>query len=311
MKKRFILCRTVLAVCVAALLITFGGVNSYAAEKTKTQTAKVTVTATPTPKPKKGLIKEKGGYRYYVKNKPLKNTWKRINSRYYWFKGNGYAAQSGTFKIKNTYYVFDEKARRLAPKKSSVQKVKNNRYFVTSKGTPVSVGWHEYNGKMYYVYRDGKCAANRTVGGIRCTKDGYASNMDQVKCKLAAKKFIAQHTTANMTKEQKLRACFNYIVGYNRFVGNMSPTKEEFQTTTWVYKYGLQMFQNGLTGNCYGISSSFAAVAKELGYQPYVITIPEGHGFVMIDGRYYDNMYGGLFNAATRPAYYVLQKIKF
>ena len=164
---------------------------------------------------------------------------------------------------------------------------------------------------MYYVYRDGKCAANRTVGGIRCTKDGYASNMDQVKCKLAAKKFIAQHTTANMTKEQKLRACFNYIVGYNRFVGNMSPTKEEFQTTTWVYKYGLQMFRNGLTGNCYGISSSFAAVAKELGYQPYVITIPEGHGFVMIDGRYYDNMYGGLFNAVTRPAYYVLQKIKF
>ena len=311
MKKRFILCRTVLVVCVAALLITFGGVNSYAAEKTKTQTAKVTVTATPTPKPKKGLIKEKGGYRYYVKNKPLKNAWKRINSRYYWFRGNGYAAQSGTFKIKNTYYVFDEKARRLAPKKNSVQKVKNNRYFVTSKGTPVSVGWHEYNGKMYYVYRDGKCAANRTVGGIRCTKDGYASNMDQVKCKLAAKKFIAQHTTANMTKEQKLRACFNYIVGYNRFVGNMSPTKEEFQTTTWVYKYGLQMFQNGLTGNCYGISSSFAAVAKELGYQPYVITIPEGHGFVMIDGRYYDNMYGGLFNAATRPAYYVLQKIKF
>ena len=311
MKKRFILCRTVLAVCVAALLITFGGVNSYAAEKTKTQTAKVTVTATPTPKPKNGLIKEKGGYRYYVKNKPLKNAWKRTNNRYYWFKGNGYAAQSGTFKIKNTYYVFDEKARRLAPKKSSVQKVKNNRYFVTSKGTPVSVGWHEYNGKMYYVYRDGKCAANRTVGGIRFTKDGYASNMDQVKCKLAAKKFIAQHTTANMTKEQKLRACFNYIVGYNRFVGNMSPTKEEFQTTTWVYKYGLQMFQNGLTGNCYGISSSFAAVAKELGYQPYVITIPEGHGFVMIDGRYYDNMYGGLFNAATRPAYYVLQKIRF
>ena len=180
-----------------------------------------------------------------------------------------------------------------------------------AKGTPVSVGWHEYNGKMYYVYRDGKCAANRTVGGIRFTKDGYASNMDQVKCKLAAKKFIAQHTTANMTKEQKLRACFNYIVGYNRFVGNMSPTKEEFQTTTWVYKYGLQMFQNGLTGNCYGMSSSFAAVAKELGYQPYVITIPEGHGFVMIDGRYYDNMYGGLFNAATRPAYYVLQKIRF
>lgn len=331
MKKKSVFCRTVVVACTAALVLTFGGVSSYAADRFQTGNETATMVSlvadknpavkpvtpaptkksTPTPKPKNGLIKEKSGYRYYVKNKPLKSTWKKISNRYYWFKSNGYAAQNGSCLVKGKYYVFDEKARRLAPKKSSVVKVKTTRYFVTTKGTPVSAGWREYNGKMYYVYKDGKCAANKTVEGIKCTKDGYASNLNQVKCKLAARKFIAQHTTSKMTKEQKLRACFNYIVGYNRFVGNMSPTKQEFKTKTWVYKYGLQMFQNGLTGNCYGISSSFAAVAKELGYQPYVITIPEGHGFVMINGRYYDNMYGALFNASTRPAYKVLQKIKF
>lgn len=71
------------------------------------------------------------------------------------------------------------------------------------------------------------------------------------------------------------------------------------------------MFQNGLTGNCYGIASSVAAIAKELGYEPYVITIPDGHSFVTINGLYYDNMYGTLFGAATRPAYTVEYRIKF
>ena len=31
------------------------------------------------------------------------------------------------------------------------------------------------------------------------------------------------------------------------------------------------MFQNGLTGNCYGIASSVAAIAKELGYEPMLL----------------------------------------
>ena len=78
-------------------------------------------------------------------------------------------------------------------------------------------------------------------------------------------------------------------MAYTNFVGYMDPTPQEFKTKDWVYKYSLQMFQNGLTGNCYGIASSVAAIAKELGYEPYVITIPEGHSFVMINGLYYDN----------------------
>ena len=57
-------------------------------------------------------------------------------------------------------------------------------------------------------------------------------------------------------------------MAYTNFVGYMDPTPQEFKTKDWVYKYSLQMFQNGLTGNCYGIASSVAAIAKELGYEP-------------------------------------------
>lgn len=45
-------------------------------------------------------------------------------------------------------------------------------------------------------------------------------------------------------------------MAYTNFVGYMDPTPQEFKTKDWVYKYSLQMFQNGLTGNCYGIASS-------------------------------------------------------
>ena len=160
-------------------------------------------------------------------------------------------------------------------------------------------------------YKNGKCATNETVGGIKFNKNGYASNLTQARCKLAARNFIARHSNANASNYEKFRSCFYYIMAYTNFVGYMDPTPQEFKTKDWVYKYSLQMFQNGLTGNCYGIASSVAAIAKELGYEPYVITIPDGHSFVMINGLYYDNMYGTLFGAATRPAYTIEHKIKF
>ena len=138
-----------------------------------------------------------------------------------------------------------------------------------------------------------------------------SSNLTQARCKLAARNFIACHSNANASNYEKFRSCFYYIMAYTNFVSYMDPTPKEFKTKDWVYKYSLQMFQNGLTGNCYGIASSVAAIAKELGYEPYVITIPDGHSFVMINGLYYDNMYGTLFGAATRPAYTIEHKIKF
>ena len=95
---------------------------------------------------------------------------------------------------------------------------------------------------------------------------------------------------------------------YDALVKKFTYIQEEHVFFAAAFKYDSQ---NSLTGNCYGIASSVAAIAKELGYEPYVITIPDGHSFVMINGLYYDNMYGTLFGAATRPAYTIEHKIKF
>ena len=51
-------------------------------------------------------------------------------------------------------------------------------------------------------------------------------------------------------------------------------------------------------------------VPRFLGYEPYVIATTGDHGFVMIDGLYYDNM-GPLFGASTHFAYSVRSSVKF
>ena len=76
------------------------------------------------------------------------------------------------------------------------------------------------------------------------------------------------------------------------------------------YQSAIYMFDNNLAGSCYGIASAVAACARVLGYEPYVIATTGDHGFVMIDGLYYDNM-GPLFGASTHFAYSVRSKVKF
>lgn len=57
---------------------------------------------------------------------------------------------------------------------------------------------------MYYVHKNGKCATNETIGGIRFNKNGYASNLTQARCKLAARNFIARHSNANASNYEKI-----------------------------------------------------------------------------------------------------------
>ena len=42
------------------------------------------------------------------------------------------------------------------PGKKTIVNVNGVKYFVDAKGKVVT-GWNELNGKMYYVYKNGKC----------------------------------------------------------------------------------------------------------------------------------------------------------
>lgn len=108
-RKRFTALKVTLTAMMLTATLTFGAGSAYAADLSQEGGSEPTVTITPspevtpelplptstpkpTPVPKNGLLKEGKVYRYYVNNKPVRNKWKKINGKYYWFKSNGVAA---------------------------------------------------------------------------------------------------------------------------------------------------------------------------------------------------------------------------
>lgn len=111
-RKKFTVLKVTLTAMMLTAALTFGAGSAYAADLPQEGGSEPTVTITPspevtpelplptstpkpTPVPKNGLMKEGKVYRYYVNNKPVRNKWKKINGKYYWFKSNGVAAHDG------------------------------------------------------------------------------------------------------------------------------------------------------------------------------------------------------------------------
>lgn len=130
-----------------------------------------------------------------------------------------------------------------------------------------------------------------------------------------------------MTRVQKLRACYNYLAYSGRFY-YYAPADPNLSAKYWYITCANNMFGQS-RGNCYGFSCAFAALAKEIGYQPYMMCarVPgtrdqaaDGytrHCWVMINGEHYDPEgsfagWGGCFGSDyfTTP-YKQLNKVKF
>jgi hypothetical protein len=295
MKKKVMLtfvCIVSLLLCGAFPILASASSGSASAGTAAGTAGETALTVT---KVKKGLVYENNQYRYYTNGKLLKNKWKVINGKRYYFTKNGNAAKGGAVRINKVYYVFNEKAQLLTPKKTSFVTVGKNKYYINKKGKPVS-GWLLQNKKLYYIGKNGKMAVSKTIDGITLNKYGYVKYTVKIQCTIEARKFIERHTSSGMSKLQKLRACYNYILWYQTFRANRDP---DFSSKNWPYACAVDMFtSSNLAGNCYGFACTVAAVAKELGFQPYVLTVPDDHGYVRIDGAYYDNM-GALFGASS------------
>lgn len=162
-------------------------------------------------------------------------------------------------------------------------------YFGTANSGAMSIGWRTIDAKTYYFYADGKMAANCMIEGQYLDANGVKIEQNALlKSKLQA--VISQVTTAGMSKEQKLRACYNYVVRsftYKR--------KYDFNPNNWVNIYAMQMLTER-QGNCYNFAATFGLLARELGYNAQIIagrvTSARGgltpHAWVEIGGLLYD-----------------------
>lgn len=101
---------------------------------------------------------------------------------------------------------------------------------------------------------------------------------------------IARYTNSSMTKEEKLRALYDYSRTSFTYKTLSNDCPPEFLFHEY---YAYQRVTTG-QGNCYGVNFLFGHLAKKIGYDDvkfykgYVLQSRAPHGWVEIDGLIYD-----------------------
>ena len=108
-----------------------------------------------------------------------------------------------------------------------------------------------------------------------------ASNKERVM--EAARKAVEACTNSSMTKEQKLKAAFdylkkNYLEGVRR---------DLYKEMDWPVVYAKDLLIGG-KGDCFSYGAAFAYMAKIIGYEEVYACSSGGHGWAEIDGKIYD-----------------------
>lgn len=140
-------------------------------------------------------------------------------------------------------------------------------YYLNADGT-MAVGLLPIGEDTYFFQSDGTMAINTTINGYQFGSDGKMVVQPQGETSLAPilDSIIASVTTPEMTDEQKLAACYRYIL-------DASSYKRTYERPSgdWTWQYAVDILTTG-QGNCYRYAAGFACLAKRLGFDARVAT---------------------------------------
>lgn len=158
-------------------------------------------------------------------------------------------------------------------------------------------GWQQIGDGIYYFQADGTMAVNAVVDGFVLGSDGklvavaQQHGTEQSALQQQINGIIAAVTTADMTSEQKLRACYQYVMDLSKYKRDTAVPSGD-----WTGKYAQEILSTG-KGNCYRYASAVAYLAKGLGYEARVATgtvrslkggqTPHGWAEICINGEWY------------------------
>lgn len=166
--------------------------------------------------------------------------------------------------------------------------VKGKKYCFDSKGI-LRTGWRRVN-KKYYFFRQsnglgGYMRTSTKVNGISLRKDGSAvynnTQLQKLDLMVRASRIVDSITNNKMTKAQKLKVCFRYIVNYNYGDGG-----DFVGVSNWDVYYGNRVLTRR-RGDCFGFGCAFAYLANTVGYKSYAVS-SGGHGWAEVNGKVYD-----------------------
>ena len=159
---------------------------------------------------------------------------------------------------------------------------------VTAERTALPDGYYRINGRLYRV-QDGMFLHNTTVDGFTYDTQGrYTTGSATLDTKL--NNIVETYTNSSMTRDQKLRALYNYVRDNFSYLKRDLVSKGE---TGWEPAYAEEFLRLG-RGNCYSFSATYCLLARELGLPAYTVVGGLGasnspHGWVEmeLDGTVY------------------------
>ncbi len=255
---------------------------------------------------KTGFVTFKEGKRYFGSDGAMRTGLIKISKKTYYFNSKGIMQTgwvkfkegtrrfhtktgvmlTGKVKISGKYYYFNSKGIR----KTGWVTIDGNKYYFSKKTAEMVTGWNKISGEYYYFYSNGKMAKNAIVGNYYTLSNGTRAESNAVKY---AVKAVKAATNSKMTQEQKLKACYNWIIknfSYERDYQDPAKLKNN-----WTKSYAEYAFKNK-RGNCYKYASAMGYCAEILGYDARVAygKIESGssrtnHGWteIKINGTYY------------------------
>lgn len=263
------------------------------------------------------------GRRYFLKaGGEMASGWRKINGRKFYFSIEDGEPAAGLWDIDGKSYLFHPDGHLANEGKTSLVSAGNQIYCADKNGKPAS-GWQIIGKKLYYAAKTGKVKKDTTYRGISFGSRGAAKNNVNTRLKIKAMKDFASVTNKNMSKSEKLAACWSYLTS-SRF--RYAAKYPDLDAAGWQRKAAYDMLTSH-TGNCYSFACAFAALAEEAGFRPYIVCgrvrgsrdrMADGytrHAWVKINGKYYDpeahyaGWRRGIYGNSSYPVSHMIQQI--
>ncbi len=150
----------------------------------------------------------------------------------------------------------------------------------------------------YYADKDGNidlgyCDGINVDGEDWAVIDGKATKVQSEadKTLFAACQAVAACTDSSMTKDEKLKAGYDYI--QKNYLEGVLPNPP-YREPDWPVVCANDLFVHG-KGDCYSYGAAFAFMGKAMGFEEVYACNSGGHGWAEIDGLIYDpewNLHG-------------------
>lgn len=239
-----------------------------------------------------GKIRRVSKRTLYVGGKVYTGYYMSGKKKLYHVKKGTSTPKTGMLKAGTKYYSYRaQKTQKFSKKTLYVKGKVYTGYYLNGKqkmcsvkkGTSTLANAMLNAGTKYYSFRAGKTLKLSRLTVYVEGKAMEGMSPESLATLQRAQAVVARITNDGMTKEQKLRTCFEFVKTYN----GSRPRTPHYTGMDWPVVYANDMFVNG-SGNCCSYAASFAYLAKAVGYEEVYCCNDGGHGWVEVGGLVYD-----------------------